>query len=149
MWPKVSGSKHTSTHPNFLGQNVSMCPMIVPKFVSDPGVPVKPGYQEAHKIYDEMQQFFTQKAMSVHQGKVVVIKTTMMSLKPGHKNPSVILVHETKDAKSATILIIFAEYFQDHFKHTCIHWCSGTQEYHIFHTPSTLHEMVQELYPGY
>jgi len=86
-----------------------MRPMIVPKFVSDPSVPVKPGYQEAHKIYDEMRQFFAQKAMSVHQGEVVVIKTTMMSLKPGNKNPSVVSVRETKDAKSATVLIIFLQ----------------------------------------
>ena len=72
-------------------------------------MPVKPGYQEAHKIYDERRQFFTQKAMSMHQSKVVVIKTTMMSLKPGNKNPSVVSVCETKDAKLVTILIIFLQ----------------------------------------
>ena len=93
-WPKASGS---STCPNFHGpsQGVSIRPIIVPKFVSDPSMPVQPGYQEAHKIYDEMRQFFAQKAMSVHNGEVVVIKVTMMSLKPGNKNPSIISVRET------------------------------------------------------
>jgi hypothetical protein len=61
--------------------------MVVPKFVSDPSMPVQPGYQEAHEIYNEMQQFFAQKAMSVQNGEVVVIKVTMMLLKPGNKNP--------------------------------------------------------------
>ena len=93
-WPKAPGS---STRPNFHGpsQGVSIRPIIVPKFVSDPSMPVQPGYQEAHKIYDEMRQFFAQKAMSVHNGEVVVIKVTMMSLKPGNKNPSIISVRET------------------------------------------------------
>jgi murein L,D-transpeptidase YcbB/YkuD len=58
-------------------------------------MPVQPGYQEAHEIYNEMRQFFAQKAMSVHNGEVVVIKVTMMSLKPGNKNPSVVSVRET------------------------------------------------------
>ena len=93
-WPKASGS---STCPNFHGpsQGVSICPIIVLKFVSDPSMPVQPGYQEAHKIYDEMRQFFVQKAMPVHNGKIVVIKVTMMPLKLGNKNPSIISVHET------------------------------------------------------
>ena len=55
---------------------------------------MQPSYQEAHKIYDEMQQFFAQKAMSVHNGEVVVIKIMMMLLKPGHRNPSIVLGHE-------------------------------------------------------
>ena len=70
-------------------------PIIVPKIVSELSMPVQPGYQEAYKMYDEMQQFFAQKAMSVHGGEVIVIKVTMMSLKPGNKNPSVVSVCET------------------------------------------------------
>lgn len=57
-------------------------------------MPVQPGYQDAHDIYDEMRQFFAQQAMSVHGGEVVVIKITMMSSKPGSKNPSIVSVHE-------------------------------------------------------
>jgi hypothetical protein len=70
---------------------------VVPKFISaSSGVPVNPvGYQAAHDIYDEMRQFFARKAMSTHNGEVVIIKVTMMALKPGHKNPSVVSVRET------------------------------------------------------
>jgi hypothetical protein len=101
-WPKrVSGSsssKQISTvsgyhHHNQSG-SVSIRPIVVPKFVSDPNLPVQPGYQEAHKLYDEMRKFFAQKAMSVHGGEVVVIKVTMMSWKPGKKNPSIVSVRK-------------------------------------------------------
>ena len=69
--------------------------MIIPKFVSDPSIPLQPGYQEAHKVYHKMRHFFAQKAMSVHNGEVVIIKVTMMSLKLCNRNPSVVSVHET------------------------------------------------------
>ena len=68
--------------------------MVIPKFVLDPSILVQPGYQEAHKIYDEIWQFFAQKEMSVHNDEVVVIKIRMMSLKPGHQNPLIVSVHE-------------------------------------------------------
>ena len=64
------------------------------KFVSDPSIPLLPSYQNAHKIYNEMEQFVAQKAISVHNGEVAVIKVTMMSLKPANKNPSVVSVCE-------------------------------------------------------
>lgn len=71
-------------------------PIIVPKFISElESQSVLPGYQEAHQVYDEMRQFFAKKAMSVHGGEVVVIKVTMMSLKPGFKSPSVVSVSVT------------------------------------------------------
>jgi hypothetical protein len=50
------------------------------------------GYQEAHKLYDEMCQFFAQKASSMHENEVVVIKVTMMLLKLGYKNPQIVSV---------------------------------------------------------
>jgi hypothetical protein len=62
-------------------------------------MPSQPGYREAYTRYDEMQRFFAQKAFTVHNGKVVVIKITMMSLKPGNKNPSIISVRETQVTK--------------------------------------------------
>ena len=65
--------------------------IVVPKFVANPGEVVS-GYQEVHQIYNEMRQFFAKKAMSVHNGEVIVVKVTMMSLKPGHKSPSVVSV---------------------------------------------------------
>jgi hypothetical protein len=95
-WPQrgAGSSKQISTtyHSQSASGSVSIRPIIVPKFVSDTTLPVKPGYQEAHKKYDEMCQFFAQKAMSVHGGEVVVIKVTMMSWKPGNKNPSIVSV---------------------------------------------------------
>lgn len=69
--------------------------MVVPKIVSDPNTPIEPGYQEAHKIYNEMRQFFAKKAMMVHGGEVVIIKVMMMALKEGNRHPSVVSVHET------------------------------------------------------
>ena len=71
-------------------------PIVVPKFISSPSMPSQPSYQEAHTRYDEMRRFFAQKAFTVYNGKVVVIKVTMMSLKPGNKNLSIISVCETQ-----------------------------------------------------
>jgi hypothetical protein len=50
------------------------------------------GYQKAHLLYDEMRQFFARKAMVEHQSEVVIIKVTMMSMKPGYRNPQVVSV---------------------------------------------------------
>jgi hypothetical protein len=96
-WPirGASNSKQISmdrtVYHNKSGSN-SIHPIVVPKFVSDPTLPVEHGYQEVHKRYDEMRQFFAQKAMSVHGGEVVVIKVTMMSWKPGNKNPQIVSI---------------------------------------------------------
>jgi hypothetical protein len=95
-WPNrgTGSSKKISTIYHNQSGSVLIRPIVVPKFVSDPKLPVQPGYQEAHKLYDEMRQFFAQKAMSVHAGEVVVIKVTMMSWKPGHRNPSIVSVRK-------------------------------------------------------
>lgn len=99
-WPKrgTGSSKQISTVSGYHNQiasgsgSVSIRPIVVPKFVSNPTLPVQPGYQEAHKLYDDMRQFFAQKAMSVHAGEVVVIKVTLMTWKPGNKNSSIVSV---------------------------------------------------------
>jgi hypothetical protein len=65
-----------------------------------------------------MQQFFAQKAMSVHNGKVVVIKVMRMLLKPGNKNPLVISVCETCAKSAAFADYLFTEIFRDHFQYT-------------------------------
>lgn len=99
-WPKrgtaSTSSKQAKSSSSTVYHNqsgsVSIRPIVVPKFVSDPTLPVQPGYQEAHRMYDEMRQFFAMKAMSVHGGEVVVIKVTMMSWKPGNRNPSIVSV---------------------------------------------------------
>jgi hypothetical protein len=51
------------------------------------------GYQEAHRLYDEMQHFFAQKASLAHQEEVVVIKIIIILLKPYSKNPHIVSVH--------------------------------------------------------
>jgi hypothetical protein len=89
-WP-TRGSSSRGASSSVRG--VTTRPFVVPKFVSELRVPVQTGDQEAHGIYDEMRQFFAQKAMS--NGEVVVIKVTMMSLKLGNKNPSVVSVRGT------------------------------------------------------
>ena len=70
---------------------------MVPKFVSNPDIQTAYGYQEAHKLYDDMRQFFAQKASSTHQSEVVVIKVTMMAMKPAYKNPQIVSVRNYKD----------------------------------------------------
>jgi hypothetical protein len=110
-WPKRGSSsigKQISVHTNYHGQgvSVSMRPIVVPKFLSDPSLPVQPGYQEAHELYDEMRQFFAQKAMSVHAGEVVVVKVTMMSWKPGNRNPSIVSVRRQTYVNCIQILIL-------------------------------------------
>ena len=93
-WPHgVSGSgAKNSTHYDAKGRGLITRPVVVPKFVANPTQEGVSGYQEVHQIYNEMRQFFARKAMSVHNGEVVVIKVTMMSLKPGYKSPSVVSV---------------------------------------------------------
>jgi hypothetical protein len=63
----------------------------VPKFFSNP-YNLKPGYQEAHKRYDEMRDYFARQAYATSNGQTVNLKVTMMWIKPGNKNPSVVLV---------------------------------------------------------
>lgn len=91
-----SSSKQISGHSSHYGQNVLIHPIIVLKLVSDPSLPIKLGYQEleVYKLYDEIQQCFAQKVMSVHGCEVIVVKVTIMLLKPDHKNPSIVSVHE-------------------------------------------------------
>ena len=67
-------------------------PLVLPTFVIKPDLPSKMGYQKAHDRYDEMRKFFAQKASTVHNNEVVMIKVTMMMLKPNCKQPSVVSV---------------------------------------------------------
>jgi hypothetical protein len=92
-WPKRS-SLTTQSHPNpspvMNGGNLR--PIVLPKFMSTPETFGETGYQKAHQLYDEMRRFFARKALAEYQNEVVVIKFTMMSLKPGYKNPQVVSV---------------------------------------------------------
>jgi len=62
----------------------------VPDFFA--GKPLRPGYQEAHNMYNDMRNHFAQRAYSSNNFELVVVKVTMMSLKPGNKNPSIVSV---------------------------------------------------------
>ena len=54
---------------------------------------IKPGYQEAHHLYDEMQKPFANKAYTTAaNAEVVVIKIWMMTHLPTKKNPLTVLV---------------------------------------------------------
>jgi hypothetical protein len=68
------------------------------------GKPLRPGYQEAHKMYDKMWNHFAWQAFASNNFELVAVKVTMMWLKPGKKNPSIVsmscttraLLHYTK-----------------------------------------------------
>ena len=85
-WPKRTDVAQSGKHVN---QNLPVLrggfqPIVLPKYVSNRETQSDYGYQEAHK--------FARKALSTHQNEVVVIKVTMMSLKPGYKNPQIVSV---------------------------------------------------------
>jgi len=80
----------------------SLRPIVLPKFVSNPEIVEETGYQKAHLLYDEMRQFFARKATVEHQNEVVIIKFTMMSLKPGYRNPQVVSVRDERLSKLMT-----------------------------------------------
>jgi hypothetical protein len=64
--------------------------LYVPDFFA--GKPLHPAYQEAHNIYNDMLNHFAQHTYSSNNFELVVVKVTMLSLKPGNKNPSIISV---------------------------------------------------------
>ena len=92
-WPnRTSGPQSVNVNQN-LGFRGGFRPIVLPKFVSNRHeIRANYGYQEAHIIYDDMRQFFARKASSAHGNEVVVLKVTMMSLKPGYKNPQIVSV---------------------------------------------------------
>ena len=91
-WPKRLTTHTTETFQLQETSGGGLRPIVLPKFVSNPEIVDETGYQKAHQLYDEMQQFFTRKAMVEHQNDVVKIKVTMMLLKPGYRNPQVVSV---------------------------------------------------------
>jgi hypothetical protein len=97
-WPKRSSvaNQRQESHINRTQETSggSLRPIILPKFVLSPESVRETGYQEAHKLYDEMRRFFARKASAEHQNEVVVIKFTMMSLRPGYRNPQVVSVRQ-------------------------------------------------------
>ena len=55
--------------------------------------PENPGYNEAHRFYDEMRQYYASKAYtSAATAELVIVKVRMVTLEPGKKNPTFISV---------------------------------------------------------
>ena len=50
------------------------------------------GYQDAHRMYDLMQNYFAQQAYATHNSELIVVKMTMKSLKPGNQLPSIVSI---------------------------------------------------------
>lgn len=87
--PSSSTSRPTKVHrPG----GHSTQPVVVPHFVSNPYILANYGYQEVHRMYDKMRQWFAKRATSTYQNEVATIKVTLMLLKPGHRNPQIVLV---------------------------------------------------------
>jgi hypothetical protein len=105
-------------------------------------------YQEAHKMYDEMHQFFARKASSTHQNEVVVIKVTMMLLKPGYKNPQMVSVWNKSNllalSWSSNPNIDPSEHIRNHLKHPTVHWCQKPKVSCILYLATSIRQMVQK-----
>ena len=86
--------------------------MLVPNFVSSPQdyltslAASKYGYQEVHKIYDEMRAFFAKRAISTYQNEVATIKFTLMTMKPNCRNPQMVMVSKNLAYDSTLIKLL-------------------------------------------
>ena len=98
-WPKRHTAEISPTSQLQETSGGSLRPIVLPKFVSNPEMLGETGYQKAHQLYDEMRQFFARKAMAEHQNEVVIIKVTMMLLKPGYRNPQVVSLCDKEISK--------------------------------------------------
>jgi hypothetical protein len=55
--------------------------------------PANPGYNEAHRHYEEMRQYYASKAYTgAATAELVIVKVRMVTLEPGKKNPTLISV---------------------------------------------------------
>jgi hypothetical protein len=74
---------------NHLGRQGTQALVLVPDIVSKPYLPSEYGYQEVHEMYDEMRNWFAQKAASTYQNEVATLKVTLMSMKPNNRHPQI------------------------------------------------------------
>ena len=92
-WPaRPSGSTSQARPANVhsMGRQGTQA-VLVPDFVSKSYLPEKYGYQEVHKMYNEMRNFFAKRA-SAYQNEVATIKVTLMSMKPNNWTPQMVMV---------------------------------------------------------
>jgi hypothetical protein len=85
----ISGSSSGGPRVSTPGQFANM--INIPDFFHNLHT-LKPGYQEAHQMYDDMRNFFARQAYATNNVELVNLKATMMWMKPGNKNPSVVSV---------------------------------------------------------
>jgi hypothetical protein len=79
---------------NHLGRQGTQALVLVPDIVSKPYLPSEYGYQEVHEMYDEMRNWFAQKAASTYQNEVATLKVTLMSMKPNNRHPQMVMVRK-------------------------------------------------------
>lgn len=148
-WPKCNDGSQSENHVNQIMHQGGFWPIVVLKFVSNREIQPDYGYQEAHKMYDEMCQSFARMALSTHQNEVVVIKVTMMSLKPGYKNPQMVSVWNKSNllalSWSSNPNINLSEHIRNHVKHPSVHWCQRPQVSHILYLATSIRQVVQKL----
>lgn len=53
---------------------------------------LRPGYQEAHLMYDQMRTYFANQAYNNQNWELVVVKASMMTLKAGRVKPTIVEV---------------------------------------------------------
>ena len=86
--------------------------MDIPDFLARGSV--RPGYQEAHELYDEMRTYFARRAFTSNNFELVVVKVMMMWMKPGNKNPSIVSVRAYIYHPPTPLNFLIPEYFGDH-----------------------------------
>jgi len=95
QWPRRDNTHHGSGLKVFTpGQAHASQTANIPDFLAT--YPLKPGYQEAHKKYHEMRNFFAHRAYSSGNMELVIVKVVMKCLKPGYKNPSIVSVRNAR-----------------------------------------------------
>lgn len=96
--PRLAATTRISTHHPVPSAHVLNLPPISNPFATLPipqlkPSPVNPGYNEAHKYYDEMRQYYASKAYtSAATAELVVVKVRMVTLEPGRKKPTLVSV---------------------------------------------------------
>jgi len=89
-WPKRDNGQPRIGGPNVFTPGQLHHTVDIPDFFAES--PKQAGYQAAHNMYDEMRNYFVQRAYATNNVELVVVKVTMKWMKPGNKNPSIVSV---------------------------------------------------------
>jgi hypothetical protein len=137
-WPK-RGLQSPGPMVSIPGQLMNK--LNVPDFFKH--APAFPGYQEAHKMYSDMRDHFAQRAYTTRNFELVIVKVTMMSMKPGNKNPSIVSVCKYLIG-SLACSDIFTEHFRNHQQRASSYWSSRPQSDCISDSAGPLFKVVEE-----